>query len=147
MKHIAGAATTRTIVAMLVAAGAVAGGTIAPAASAAGCNDVAFFHARDAAAKLMRQATVNAGHQFYESAAAESLLAWRTMITGSPPCGSQLLNVRTHLIRSMRDYRQGALWDAAGTANGSGRYAAASADSAWRRGRSGAAEGSTSSVR
>jgi hypothetical protein len=120
MKRIAGATTTRTIVATLVAAGAVAAGTIVPTAGAVGgCSDLAFANANRVAFKHGGLASSAAQSGMYYTAAADDLVAWRTVRNATPPCSPVLDAVRTHDLRSYADFWRSDNQEAAGnTVNG-----------------------------
>jgi hypothetical protein len=79
--------------------------TIAPAASAAGCGNLAFEKAAVAAIAQRTKAIGEAYVENYASAKAEVFIAWRTMMNALVPCNSRLRKARTHLARSL-----GALW-------------------------------------
>ena len=95
---------SRTIVAMLFAAGAVAMAAVAPTAGAAWCSDQRYFDALDWAAYHERKGDALDTKRSFASAATEERAARRAVRYGPVPCEPWLRTMRTHVLREYEDY-------------------------------------------
>jgi hypothetical protein len=97
----------RTLLATAVAASAaIAAGAISSTASAypAGCSDSGYLRGSMPAATHGKRSVVAEKNGSYWTAAAEELVAWRTVLNAPVPCSNYLRRDRTYELRGHSDY-------------------------------------------
>jgi hypothetical protein len=93
-----------TILATLVATGAIAAGTITSTASAAARCDAPYIAADLKATKLAQEANKNGKANMTATAAALDLLAWRTELNAPIPCSPSMRKSRQYELKALADY-------------------------------------------
>ena len=94
----------RILLASTVIAGAVAAGTITSTAGAAGCSDTGYLRASMPASTHTARSVAADKIGSYETAAAEELVAWRTILNAPLPCSNWLRTERANELRQHADY-------------------------------------------